>query len=94
MPSAHAPRFSLAAPSGGGSNAVDPLPRPPRPSWKPAGRRGVSREDRIMTVELSVATPEDVVAELERRGCAVALVLANVPAQDYAPFPDAPRAAA
>src|SRR5262245_41006717 len=43
-----------------------------------------------MTVELSPATPEDMVAELERRRCAVALVLAHVPAQDYVPFPDVP----
>jgi hypothetical protein len=41
-------------------------------------------------IDLTLATVEDVIAELERRGLAVAMVLAHASGGFYAPSPDAP----
>jgi hypothetical protein len=41
-------------------------------------------------IDLSLATAEDMVAELERRACAVALVISHVEGGSYMPSPDMP----
>jgi hypothetical protein len=41
-------------------------------------------------MDLSIATAEDMVAELERRGIAVALVISHVQGGSYMPPPDVP----